>query len=199
MFELSRKGDPQIIVIGGSAGSFRIVTRILSSITDTNYPVPIVLCLHRLKSVRKGFAQALNFSSGLEVVEPEDKDGIKLGKIYLAPANYHLTVELGKTFALSTEEMVHNSRPSIDMLFQTAAYVYRHRAVGILLSGANRDGVEGLAMIHRKGGRTIVQDPDEAEIKTMPESALQRGIPAEVLDCDGIIAQLRSLQVKGLV
>lgn len=160
------------IVIGGSAGSFQGITRILSSIPE-DFTLPIILCLHRLKHVRNGFVEALSIKSINAVKEPHDKEPVKKGNVYLAPANYHLSVELGHTFSLTTEEMVNNSRPSIDITLETAAYVYRHKLVGILLSGANRDGALGMKRIKDRGGLTIVQDPAECMIETMPAAALK--------------------------
>jgi len=160
------------IVIGGSAGSFQVISSILQALPD-DFPLPIIMCLHRLKHVRSGFVEALNIKSIKEIEEPDDKDTIKKGKIYLAPANYHLGIELGNTFAVSTEEMVNNSRPAIDITFQTAAYVFRSKLIGILLSGANKDGAAGMQKIVEKGGLSIVQDPSECLIDTMPTSAMK--------------------------
>lgn len=160
------------IIIGGSAGSFQVVTKILSSLSES-FPIPILLCLHRLKHVRSGFVEALSLKSGIPIQEPNDKDQLKPGKAYLAPANYHMYVELANRIALSTEASVNHSRPSIDLSFITAASAYREKLVGIILSGANRDGAIGLKTVSDKGGLTIVQDPEECEVKTMTESALQ--------------------------
>ena len=162
----------KFIVIGGSAGSFQVITRILNSL-PTDFEMPIIMCLHRLKHVRNGFVEALSIKSIKPVTEPYDKESIKKGKIYLAPANYHLSIELGNTFSLSTEEMVNNSRPSIDITLETAAYVFRNKVVGILLSGANRDGAMGMKKVKERGGLTIVQDPAECMIDTMPSAALK--------------------------
>lgn len=159
------------IVIGGSAGSFPVVTEILINLPK-GLNIPVILCLHRLKHIRHGFIEALNIKSKIPVREPEDKEKILPGKIYLAPSNYHLFVELGYTFALSTEEMVKYSRPSIDLVFETASYVYRDKVIGIILSGANSDGADGIKKVKERGGLTIVQDPDDATIKTMPEAAI---------------------------
>jgi two-component system, chemotaxis family, protein-glutamate methylesterase/glutaminase len=134
--------------------------------------LPIVMCLHRLKHVRNGFTEALNIKSNKIIEEPEDKTPIKRGKVYLAPANYHLGIELGNTFAVSTEEMVNNSRPAIDITFQSASYVYKNKLIGILLSGANKDGAAGMQKIVERGGLSIVQDPEECLIDTMPTAAL---------------------------
>lgn len=131
------------IVIGGSAGSFQVVTRILNSLSPA-LSMPVFLSLHRLKHVRSGFLEALMMKSKIPVIEPGDKEQIKPGKAYLAPANYHMYIELGNRIALSTEEPVHHSRPAIDLSFQTAANVYRDKLIGIILSGANQDGAIGL-------------------------------------------------------
>ncbi|HET8860172.1 chemotaxis protein CheB [Marivirga sp.] len=158
------------IVIGGSAGSFQGITQILSSI-PADFSLPIILCLHRLKHVRNGFVEALSIKSIKPVVEPFDKENIKRGKVYLAPANYHLSIELGNSIALSTEEMFNNSRPSIDITLETAAYNYRDKLIGILLSGANKDGALGMKRIKDRKGLTIIQDPEECMIDTMPTAA----------------------------
>ena len=169
------------IVIGGSAGSFQGISRILSEVPE-DFPLPVILCLHRLKHVRNGFIEALSIKSIKKVIEPYDKEQIKKGQVYLAPANYHLSVELGHFFSLSTEEMVNNSRPSIDITMDTAAYTYKNKLIGILLSGANKDGAIGMQRIKDNGGLTIVQDPAECMIDTMPSAALR------VTDIDYVLA-----------
>lgn len=160
------------IVIGGSAGSFQVVTRILSSL-PSDLSVPVFLSLHRLKHVRSGFLEALMLKSKLPVIEPNDKEQIRPGRAYLAPANYHMYIELGNRIALSTEEPVHHSRPSIDLSFSTAAQVYREKLIGIILSGANNDGAVGLKKIKDNNGLTIVQDPLECQVKTMTEASIR--------------------------
>jgi len=174
------------VVIGGSAGSFQVITKILTSLPK-DFELPIILCLHRLKHIRHGFVEALNIKSIKPIEEPYDKEPIKKGKIYLAPSNYHLCVELGNAFSLSTEEMVNNSRPSIDITLETAAYNYKTKLVGILLSGANRDGALGMKKIKERGGLTIVQDPKECMIDTMPSAALKATQIDHVLKVEEII------------
>ena len=159
-------------IIGGSAGSFQVVTRILNSLPKT-FPMPVLLCLHRLKYVRSGFVEALSLKSNIPVEEPNDKDKLLPGRAFLAPANYHMYIELANRIALSTEDPVNHSRPSIDLSFITAANAYRNKLIGIILSGANKDGAYGLKKVHENGGVTIVQDPEECEVKTMTQSALQ--------------------------
>jgi two-component system chemotaxis response regulator CheB len=158
------------IVIGGSAGSFQGITRILSKVPE-DFPIPIIMCLHRLKHVRNGFIEALSIKSIKDVIEPYDKESIRKGKVYLAPANYHLSIELGNYFSLSTEQMVNNSRPSIDITLETASFAYKNKLIGILLSGANKDGALGMKSIKERGGLTVIQDPAECLIDTMPAAA----------------------------
>ena len=160
------------IMIGGSAGSFQVVTGILNALPK-NFDLPVFLCLHRLKHVRSGFVEALSLKSNIPVIEPYDKEPIKPGRAYLAPANYHMFIELGNRFSLSTEEPVHHSRPSIDLSFITAAHAYRSKLICIILSGANKDGAYGMKKVAELGGLTIVQDPATCDVKTMTEASLQ--------------------------
>jgi two-component system chemotaxis response regulator CheB len=180
------------VVIGGSAGSFQGMVKILSQLPK-GFPLPIIMALHRLKHVRHGFVEALSLKSVVPVTEPDDKESIKKGGIYLAPANYHMSVELPHNFALSTEEMVNNSRPAIDITLSTCAYVYKDKLIGILLSGANRDGALGMKHIKDRGGFTIIQDPTECMIDTMPKAALAVTPIDKVLKIDQIIAFFKEL------
>jgi two-component system chemotaxis response regulator CheB len=180
------------VVIGGSAGSFQGIVKILSQL-PANFPLPIIMALHRLKHVRNGFVEALSLKSVAQVVEPYDKEPIKKGSVYLAPSNYHLSIELGHYFSLSTEEMVNNSRPAIDITLGTAAYVYRDKLIGILLSGANRDGGLGMKNIKDKGGVTIVQEPGECMIDAMPRAAMAMTQVDHIMKVDQIVNFLREL------
>jgi two-component system chemotaxis response regulator CheB len=185
------------IVIGGSAGSFQVITKVLSSLPK-DFQLPIIMSLHRLKHVRHGFVEALALKSNIPICEPEDKEGVKKGMVYLAPANYHMSLELGNTFSLSTEDMVNNSRPSIDITLESAAYVYKEKLIGILLSGANKDGAIGMKRIHDRSGLTIVQDPAECMIDTMPASALKITTIDHIMKVDQIISFLIELNKKYL-
>jgi two-component system chemotaxis response regulator CheB len=180
------------VVIGGSAGSFQGVVKILAQLPK-GFPLPIIMCLHRLKHVRNGFVEALSIKSVVQVTEPNDKETIKKGNVYLAPANYHMSVELGNHFALSTEEMLNNSRPSIDITLGTCAFAYKEKLIGILLSGANKDGALGMKYIRERGGLTIVQEPTECMIDTMPRSALAITQIDHVLRIDQIVEFLKEL------
>jgi two-component system chemotaxis response regulator CheB len=181
------------IVIGGSAGSFQVVTKILSSLPNT-FALPIFLSLHRLKHVRSGFLEALSLKSNLPILEPFDKEQIKPGRAYLAPANYHMYIELGNRIALSTEEPIHHSRPSIDLSFITAANAYREKLIGIILSGANSDGAFGLKKIKEYNGLTIVQDPLECQVRTMSEASMKLTKVDHVFKTDQIINYLLNLK-----
>lgn len=192
MSQFKLNNQYKAIVIGGSAGSFQVISKILSNLPK-DFELPIIMCLHRLKHVRHGFVEALNIKSNISLYEPEDKDSIKKGKIYLAPANYHLCIELGNHFSLSTEEMVNNSRPSIDITLETAAYVYKNKLIGILLTGANKDGAMGMKKIKDRGGLTIVQEPSECMIDTMPVAAIKLTQIDHVLTVSQIITFLQEL------
>ena len=180
------------VVVGGSAGSFQGITKILAQLPK-GFPLPIIMALHRLKHVRNGFVEALSIKSVHQISEPLDKEPVKKGGIYLAPSNYHLSVELGNYFALSTEEMVNNSRPAIDITLSTCAYAYKDKLIGILLSGANKDGGLGMKYIKDKGGLTIVQEPTECMIDTMPKAALAVTPIDYVLKVDQIVEFLTEL------
>jgi len=183
----------RIIVIGGSAGSYNVVGKILSSIPE-DFSLPVILCLHRLKEVRNGFVESLNISSRLEVKEPLDKEPVRPGFVYLSPANYHLLVEPGHTFALSTEEDINYSRPSIDVAFDTIGYSFRGQMAGILLSGANSDGARGLYQAYRNGAYTVIQDPHNAYFKAMPEAALKYFTPHLKVTDDEIVSFISSFK-----
>jgi two-component system chemotaxis response regulator CheB len=189
---INKQRKRTVVVIGGSAGSFPVVNKILSELNN-KFDKPIIMALHRLKHVRAGFAEALSIRSAVPVIEPVDKEKIKSRHAYLAPANYHLLVELGGYVSLSTTEMVHYSRPSIDVLFETAAYAYNSKLVAIILSGANKDGVDGLRRVKDMGGLTIVQNPTEAKINIMPRAAIDGCKVDHILKTDEIITFLNQL------
>ncbi|MGQ1785611.1 chemotaxis protein CheB [Saccharicrinis sp. GN24d3] len=181
------------IVIGGSAGSFSIVSKILSNI-KSDFKYPVIICMHRLKHIRSGLLEGLNLKSNLPVVEPFDKDKIEGGKVYLAPSNYHMFIEFDSTFSLSTENVCNHSRPSIDYTFSSAATAFRDKMIGIILTGANKDGANGMKEVNTKKGHTIVQDPKTCDVETMTKSTLQLFTPDEILSPDGIINFLNSLE-----
>ncbi len=180
------------ILIGGSAGSFKIVMEILEALPK-DYPFSIIFILHRLKHIKSGFVEALTGKSGLPVSEPTDKEIIRLKHVYIAPANYHLYIEPDISFALSCEEQVNHSRPSIDMTFFSAAYSLKDKVLAILLSGANKDGAAGLKSIEKFGGSVIVQDPNEAAVRTMPDAGIEMTESKIILTSQKIIEYLLNI------
>jgi len=179
-----------IILIGGSSGSVGIVQDVLAGL-PAGFSIPIVLVLHRMKNVESRLDTVLSFGGNIR--EPEDKEPVKDGCVYLAPQNYHLLIEGDKSFALDYSELVNFSRPSIDVTFLCASFAYRERALGILLSGANRDGAEGINMIIENGGRGIVQDPQTTEYPSMPLAAIKKNTKVEVLGPGIIVDTLLSI------
>ena len=180
------------IVIGGSAGSFQVLSHILHKI-PLEFQLPIIICCHRLKDIRSGFIEALALKSIKTIEEPDDKEKIRMGKVYLAPANYHMSIELGHSFSLSTEEMYNSSRPSIDITFETAAYTYKDKLIGILLTGANKDGALGMKSVKKMGGLTIVQDPEDCAVQTMPRAAMSITAIDHVMNTEQIIRFFQKL------
>lgn len=160
------------IIIGGSAGSYKVVMKIISNLPK-NLNVPFFICLHRLRSARNGFAETMRIRTVFKIIEPVDKETIELNKIYIAPANYHMMILNNKTIGLSVEEEINHSRPSIDLAFHSAAETYKNNLMGIILSGANHDGAFGMLKIKENGGITIAQHPDECEISVMPLSCIE--------------------------
>ena len=183
----------KIVVIGGSAGSFSVVLDMLSKIRP-DFSIPIVFCLHRLKYVRTGIVEGLSLKSNLKIVEPDDKEKIQNNMVYIAPSNYHLFIEYDETFSLSTEYAYNYSRPAIDYTLSSAGLTFREKTLGILLTGANNDGAQGLKDIHDKNGYTIVQDPLTCDVPTMPKSALKLFTPDRILSPSDIIKLLNNLQ-----
>ncbi|SFD03322.1 two-component system, chemotaxis family, response regulator CheB [Chitinophaga sp. CF118] len=178
------KGKYDIITIGGSAGSLVVLSSILDGLPDL-MRVPVVIILHRLRNVESEMGHLL--SAKKLIREPEDKEAIIDYHFYLAPQNYHLMIEADKSFMLDYSELVNYSRPSIDMTFSCAAEVYGSRALGILLSGANKDGAAGLCQIIAAGGTGIAQDPQMAAFEVMPQSAIDLCQNVKVLTIDEII------------
>lgn len=159
-----------LVVIGASWGGLQALEVVLSAL-PASFAGAIAIAQHRGSSGPDLLARLLARRARVDVRDAEDKDPLRPGRVYLAPAGYHLLVEDG-WLALSTEAAVHNSRPSVDVLFASAAHAYGERVVGVLLTGANTDGARGLLAIREHGGYTIVQDPEEAERREMPEAGL---------------------------
>ena len=168
-----------IIVIGGSAGSFEVIFTMLQQLSVLK--LPMIIILHRKSGVDSLLTNVMSWRSGFEVKEAEEKEYLENGKIYIAPADYHLLVENDKSISLDGSEKVNFSRPSIDVSFESAGQVFGKKCTGILLSGGNADGVKGLKAIKEAGGLCCVQDPDTAEIAYMPAHAIDAGVASRIL------------------
>jgi two-component system chemotaxis response regulator CheB len=159
------------VAIGASAGALEALSAILPAI-PADYPRAILLVVHIPPHRESILAEILGGKCQLAVREAEDKEPILAGVIYVAPPDYHLLVETDRRISLSSEEPVHFSRPSIDVMFATAAEAYRDSLIGVLLTGANQDGAEGLRDVERAGGTVIVQSPETAMAPAMPLAGL---------------------------
>jgi len=160
----------ELVVIGASLGGLRALEVLLGAV-PAGYPRAVVIAQHRLPDSSDRLAGLLRRYCALPVGEAQDKEAIRGGRVYLAPAEYHLLIE-GSAFALSTEGPVSYARPSIDVLFETAADSFGKRVIAVVLTGANHDGARGAAAVQAAGGRVVVQDPSTAECPVMPRAAL---------------------------
>lgn len=190
-FDLAGRGV-DAVVIGASAGGLEALLAILTRLPPA-YHLPLVAVLHLPSHGHSRLAEVLGARMSLPVREAADKEKVQPGTLYVAPGGYHLLVEQDFSFALSCDPPVHYSRPSIDVMMESAADAWGERLAGILLTGANDDGADGLARIGQCGGLTIVQDPEEAAVSAMPQAAIARRTPDHVLALAGIHALLLEL------
>jgi len=168
---LERWHSSEILLLGGSAGSFKILFQIVKNMTpDLNKAVIIII--HRKKNFLSEIEKLFAEHSRLQLKEVSDKDKIKKNTIFIAPANYHTLIEKEGYFGLDVSDALWYSRPSIDVTFESAADSYKGRCTAILFSGANQDGAEGLLKLKDAGSLTIVQHPDDAEMPEMPNMAI---------------------------
>lgn len=181
----------EALVIGASAGGMRALLMLLGNL-PVHFKLAIVVVLHMPHTRETRLAEVFQHHANMEVCIAEEKARVLPGKIYFGGPGYHLSIERDKSFSISCEEPVHYSRPSIDILMTSAADAYGPALAGILLTGANQDGAQGMAYIHQLGGLTIIQDPAEAEIAIMPQSALDLFAPDFILP----LAQIERLILK---
>lgn len=186
------QGRIDAIVIGASAGGVEALSVLLPAL-PAGLRTPIFIVLHLPRERPSLLAEIFTRKCALKVTEAEDKMRIEPGTVYFAPPDYHLLLDEGPQLALSIDELVHFSRPSIDVLFESAADIYAERLMGVILTGANDDGTAGLAAIHRAGGVTIVQEPESALVPLMALSALKRTPADFVLPLAEIAALLQAL------
>jgi two-component system, chemotaxis family, protein-glutamate methylesterase/glutaminase len=190
--EMSVVGRVDAIVMGASAGGVEALMALLPPLS-ASFDLPIFIVLHLPRDRPSILANIFARKCRMRVCEAQDKELVRPGTVYFAPPDYHLLIDAGPQLSLSADELVHHSRPSIDVLFESAVDVYGARLLGIVLTGANEDGAEGLAAIHDAGGMTIIQQPESAQVKQMVISALNRNPTSQVLDLPGIAALLGTL------
>jgi two-component system chemotaxis response regulator CheB len=183
----------EAVVIGASAGGVEALGALLPSLPASN-KLPVFCILHLPADRESRLAELFAERLPLRVKEAFDKESIEPGTVYFAGSGYHLSVEQDFTFSLSCEPPVHYARPAIDLLMSSSADAYGPGLVGILLTGANHDGADGMAYIHACGGLTVVQDPDEAQVATMPKAAIDRFSPHLILPLARIGALLPMLE-----
>lgn len=189
----SRLNDLKIVFIGASAGGVVALNSLFKKL-PSNFQIPIVVVLHL--GDKPLIPSAFHPPKGVKLTEAEEKEPILSHHIYFAPAGYHLLVEDDSTFSLSTEEKVQFARPALDVTMESLAQVYRSKLLGIVLTGANEDGAFGLSVIKKLGGLTIVQDPEEANHKSMPMAAIKKSTPDLILPLEKIGELLKSLAGK---
>jgi two-component system chemotaxis response regulator CheB len=183
------------IVIGASAGGLHVMTRILKPL-PAGFPVPIMVVQHRAKDERNLLEEVLQQKCQVRIKQADEKEAIEKGVVYFAPPDYHLLIENDHTFSLSFDAPVNFSRPSIDVLFETAADVFNERLLGIILTGANNDGAAGIRKISMRGGNTIAQSPETADYADMPKSAINTGYVRHIMTPDEISRYLLALIKK---
>ena len=179
----------EAIVIGVSSGGMNAL-KVLFSLLPKEFKTPIIIVQHIGSQSENLWIRLLNDKSNLPIKEADEKESIEHGKVYIAPPNYHLLIERNKTFSLTIDERVNYARPSIDVLFESAAEAYKNKLIGVILTGSNNDGSNGLKRIKEYGGLTIVQDPTTAESNYMPASAIAAMQVDFILSLEDIIKLL---------
>jgi two-component system chemotaxis response regulator CheB len=184
----SLKRSFNLVVIGGSAGSFDVILKIIGQLKP-EFKIPVIIVLHRKIDTENVIVEVISSRTILQVKEVEDKELLTDRTIYIAPADYHLLIEKDLVLSLDASEKVNYCRPSIDVTFQSASEVFESSLACILLSGANADGVEGLREVKAAGGLTIVQDPKTAEVSYMPQQAIDN-VPVDLVVMPDELAEI---------
>ncbi|RZJ70690.1 chemotaxis protein CheB [Flavobacterium sp.] len=182
----------KLVLIGGSAGSLEVLMQLLPELAF-GLDFPIVIVLHRKNSDDTTLEELIAMKTVLPVREIEDKTVMQKGSVYIVPSDYHLLFENDASLSLDTSEKVNYSRPSIDVVFESAAVVFRESAVAILLSGSNADGASGCRLIKENNGKVILQNPKTADMGFMPNSALQLVTPDFILESSEIASVINEL------
>lgn len=186
-----------VLGIGASWGGVEELCKLVAAL-PRDWSVPVVIVQHQHPYSGTALERILGKLTSLVVHDVEDKDTIQPGHIYIAPANYHLLVEQDKSFSLSIEAPVNFSRPSIDVTFNGLAKVFQRRCIGLVMTGANNDGAEGIKKIKAEGGYVMVQSPESAEAPVMPEAAIATGVVDVILPPEAIVPHLLQLLHNGI-
>ena len=182
----------EAIVIGVSSGGMNAM-KVMFSLLPKDFNTPIIIVQHISAHSDNLWIKLLNDQNNLSIKEADEKENIEYGKVYIAPPNYHLMIEKDKTFSLTIDERVNFARPSIDVLFESAAEAYKDKLIGVVLTGSNNDGTNGIKRIQECGGLTIIQNPETAESSYMPRSAIAAIKPDYILSLEDIIQLLIKL------
>jgi len=183
------------VVIGSSAGGLNAL-QVLFSNLDEKFKIPVLVVQHLHPDSDDYLAQMLKSYSALKFKEAEDKEKIKKGMVYFAPANYHMLISEDQSIALNVDEKVNYCRPSIDVLFESASDIYGQHLIGIILTGSNQDGAKGMDIIKKNGGVTIVQDPLNAEVDAMPLAVIDKVKVDQILPLESIGRYLSRISRK---
>lgn len=187
----------EAVVIGASAGGIRALERLLAPL-PSDFPLPIIVVQHLHPNSESYLPKILSAHCALPVKQAEERETIQQSVVYIAPPNYHLLIEEDRSFSLSLEPPVRYARPSVDVMFETAMYAYRDELIGIILTGANDDGREGVKKIKKAGGYIIVQDPKTAEAQAMPNAAITAVTVDKILAIEEIGVYLLQLVNRAL-
>ncbi|WP_317897102.1 chemotaxis protein CheB [Aurantibacillus circumpalustris] len=185
------------IVIGVSLGGMNAMKVLFASLPST-FSIPIIIVQHIGARSDNMWINFINTTSNLKLKEVREKEKVELGNVYVAPANYHLLVEMDETFSLTIDQRVNFARPSIDVLFESAAAAYKDKLIGIILTGSNKDGAAGVKRIQEYGGLVVVEDPETAESNTMPLAAIATTKPDHILPLKKIVDLLIQLEQNNL-
>jgi len=183
----------KVVIIGGSAGSLEVLMKVLPRLTPIS-KFAVVFVLHRKSAEDSTLEELIAMKTVIPVKQVEDKTPLLPGFIYVAPSDYHLLFETHHQLSLDTSEKINYSRPSIDVSFESAAEVYGPQLTGILLSGANSDGTNGLKVIKQQGGTVVIQDPATAEMPYMPRTALENVTPDFVLGVEDLLQFINNIK-----
>jgi two-component system, chemotaxis family, protein-glutamate methylesterase/glutaminase len=183
----------EAIVMGASAGALEALSSILPFL-PVDYGLPVIIVVHVPPDKKSIMAELFQAKCGIEVHEAEDKEPIRGGTVYFAPPDYHLLVETDKSLSLSNDEPVLYSRPSLDVLFESAADAYGPGLIAVVLTGANQDGAKGLRAVAEAGGTAIVQSPEGAYAAAMPEAAIAECPSARIMSLKEIATYLQDVE-----